>query len=104
MSEIVDVRGWPARVRDWAIARNLVEGSSPIRQLLKLDEEVTELEAAIANSDRSEIIDAIGDIQVVLAVMCAQLDLDIDQCREAAWEQIKDRTGRMVEGVFVKDA
>jgi hypothetical protein len=40
----------------------------------------------------------------VLAVMCAQLRLDIDECREIAWEQIKDRKGKMVDGVFVKEA
>ena len=49
------------------------------------------------------LVNAIGDIQVVLAVMCAQLGLSIDACREVAWNEIKDRRGKMVDGVFVKE-
>jgi NTP pyrophosphatase (non-canonical NTP hydrolase) len=94
---------WSERVRQWAIDRNLVKGSNPVAQMTKLFEEVDELQGAIAAGDVAETIDAIGDIQVVLGVMCAQLDLDIDQCREAAWEEIKDRKGRMVAGMFVKE-
>ena len=48
-------------------------------------------------------MEAMGDIQVVLAVMCAQLGLEIDECREVAWNEIKDRRGKMVDGVFVKE-
>jgi NTP pyrophosphatase (non-canonical NTP hydrolase) len=91
------------RVTQWAKDRNLIEGSSPQKQIDKLDEEVGELVNAIGFDDLGEIIDAIGDIQVVLAVMCAQLGLDIDACREAAWHQIKDRKGKMIDGVFVKE-
>ena len=91
------------RVAKWAEDRNLIEGSTPQHQIDKLDEEVGELVNALALDDRPEIIDAIGDIQVVLAVMCAQMGLDIDACREAAWNEIKDRKGRMVDGVFVKE-
>lgn len=94
---------WKERVSKWAEDRNLVTGSSPVLQMNKLIEEVQELSDALIANDTNEICDAIGDIQVVLAVMCAQLDQDIDQCREMAWEQIKDRKGRMVDGVFVKE-
>jgi NTP pyrophosphatase (non-canonical NTP hydrolase) len=69
----------------------------------KLLEEVQELSDGLLRNDTAEICDAIGDIQVVLAVMCAQLGQDIDACREMAWEQIKDRKGKMVDGVFVKE-
>ena len=91
------------RVAKWASDRNLIDGSTPQHQIDKLDEEVGELVNALGLDDRPEIIDAIGDIQVVLAVMCAQLGLDVDACREAAWREIKDRKGRMVDGVFVKE-
>ena len=95
------------RVKKWASDRNLIKGSTPADQLVKLSEESEELEQALEacgpNDDMKEIIDAIGDIQVVLAVMCAQLGLDIDACREAAWNEIKDRKGKMIDGVFVKE-
>ena len=94
---------WKERIRQWAADRNLIEGSTPTKQFVKLIEEVGELARAIQLGYQADTKDAIGDIQVVLAVMCAQLNIDIDECREIAWEQIKDRKGRMVDGVFVKE-
>ena len=91
------------KVAQWAKDRNLIDGSTPSHQIDKLDEEVGELVEALGFDDRPKIIDAIGDIQVVLAVMCAQLGLNIDDCREVAWNEIKDRRGKMVDGVFVKE-
>lgn len=91
------------RVRKWAKDRNLIDGSNPRLQMTKLFEECEELSHALQDDDMGEIIDAIGDIQVVLAVMCAQIGLNIDDCREAAWNEIKDRRGKMVDGVFVKE-
>ena len=99
----MDEMSFGSRVRKWAKERNLIEGSTPSHQIDKLDEEVGELVEALGFENRSEIIDAIGDIQVVLAVMCAQLGLDVDECREAAWDEIKDRKGKMIDGVFVKE-
>ena len=48
--------------------------------------------------------DAIGDISVVLAVICAKRGWSLSDCCEGAWDEIKDRRGRMVDGVFVKEA
>ena len=93
--------GW--RVAEWAEERNLIEGSTPRLQMTKLFEECEELSHALQDDDLSETIDAIGDIQVVLAVICAQLGLNIDECREVAWNEIKDRRGKMIDGVFVKE-
>ena len=92
-----------SRVAQWAEERNLIEGSNPRKQMTKLFEECEELSHALQDDDLGEIIDAIGDIQVVLAVICAQLGLDIRDCREAAWREIRYRKGKMVDGVFVKE-
>ena len=96
---------WKERIKQWAISgdRNLIEGSTPTMQFVKLIEEVGELAVAVQLGYQVDTKDAIGDIQVVLCVMCHQLNIDIDECREIAWEQIKDRKGRMVDGVFVKE-
>jgi NTP pyrophosphatase (non-canonical NTP hydrolase) len=94
---------WKERVRQWAADRNLIEGSTPRKQMDKLNEECSELYEGILDNEIDDIKDAIGDIQVVLAVMCCQLGIDIDECREIAWEEIKDRKGKMVDGVFVKE-
>ena len=92
-----------ALIRQWAHARNLIEGSTPDRQIIKLFEEAEELEEAIIKDDREEYIDAIGDCVVVLTIMAAQRGLNIEDCIGAAYEQIKDRKGRMVDGIFVKE-
>lgn len=91
-------------IRLWAAARNLIEGSSPDRQMDKLIEEVNELDMAILQDNREEFIDAIGDCAVVLTIMAAQKGLNVEDCIAAAYDQIKDRKGMMVDGVFVKEA
>jgi hypothetical protein len=72
--------------------------------MLKLVEEIGELATAIQKKDRLGQIDAIGDCAVVLCIIAAQLGLGFDDCQEAAWSEIKDRKGRLVDGVFVKQA
>jgi NTP pyrophosphatase (non-canonical NTP hydrolase) len=92
------------KIRQWALDRNLISGSDPKSQMLKLTEEVGELAAAIARGNDGQTIDAIGDIVVVLTILAAQLDLDIEYCIDSAWGQIKDRKGVMRDGIFVKEA
>ena len=94
---------WKERIRQWAADRNLIGGSTAWHQVRKLIEETEELAFALHENNVEETKDAIGDIQVVLAVMCAQLNLDIDECREIAWNEIKDRKGKMVDGMFAKE-
>lgn len=91
------------RVVRWAAARNLIHGSDQRAQTIKLGEEYGELCAAVARGKTDEAVDAIGDMTVVLTILAAQLGTSIEVCQDAAWEQIKDRKGRMVHGVFVKE-
>ena len=100
------------KINSWAEQRNLKTGNG-FKQLEKLDEEVGELRDAIElclglSDDKlqvlnTEIVDAIGDIQVVLIVMCQQLGIDYDCCLKIAYNEIKGRTGKTVDGIFVKD-
>lgn len=92
------------RIRQWAHDRNLLTGSDTKSQFVKLMEEAGELAAAIARSDQDEFEDAIGDMFVVLTIMAAQNGIEIEECIARAWSEIKDRKGRMVDGVFVKEA
>lgn len=96
------------KVKQWHCDRNLIEGSTDLDQFGKLQEEVLELhEALICNSYLDnytpEITDAIGDIMVVLINIAERNGLTLEQCLEHAYNDIKDRTGKMVDGVFVKD-
>lgn len=90
-------------IRSWAYDRNLIEGATPQAQMLKMTEEVGELAAGIARSKISDTKDAIGDCVVVLTILAAQLGTSIESCTEIAYNQIKDRKGKMVDGIFVKE-
>ena len=90
-------------IRTWASDRNLIEGSDPKSQMLKLAEEMGELAGALARGKEAEADDAIGDMVVVLTILSAQRGVSIETCIEGAWQEIKDRKGRMVAGVFVKE-
>ena len=91
-------------IRAWACARNLIAGSTPQAQVLKLLEEAGELAAAIAKRRSADAKDAVGDVVVVLTILSTQLGFPIEEAIAAAYEEIKDRKGRMVDGVFIKEA
>lgn len=96
MSHFINIRGW-------AHARNLVHGSTPEKQFVKLSEEIGELAAGLARSDHRKIVDSIGDAVVVLTILAEQMNINIEDCIEMAYEEIKDRKGKMVNGVFIKE-
>lgn len=89
-------------VESWFIARGLhtLDGSG---QLIKLQEEVDELADAHKRNDRDEMIDAVGDITVVLIGYCLQKGLKFEECLASAYAEIKDRKGKVVDGIFVKE-
>ena len=154
-------------IEQWAEDRNLIEGSTPQKQFIKLMEEFGELCNGISKAKLDLIKDSIGDCVVVLTIISAQrnrneinigsmavehhpktaltaddcviellhdltrisceldrntslemlfgnivldlvevcncFDLDLTNCVQAAWDEIKDRKGRMIDGVFVKE-
>ena len=90
-------------IRQWAADRNLIMGSDPKNQMLKLIEEVGELSAAIVRGKGECAVDGIGDAVVVLTILAAQLGVHIEDCINVAYAEIKDRKGRMVDGVFIKE-
>jgi NTP pyrophosphatase (non-canonical NTP hydrolase) len=90
-------------IRAWAHDRKLIDGSTPDRQFLKLSEEVGELAAGLAKGNRVAVLDGIGDAIVVLTILASQVGVLVEDCIDAAWNEIKDRRGRMLNGVFIKD-
>lgn len=89
-------------IKKWAVDRNVVSGDVK-SQMVKLLEEAGELATGINKDKRELIIDSIGDVYVVLVILCMQLGLDINDCIKAAYEEIKDRKGKLVNGLFVKE-
>lgn len=89
-------------VRQWHYDRNLIEGSDDKTQFAKLIQEAGELSDNICKG--KDIRDDIGDMMVVLINIAERNNLSMAECLEQAWDDIKDRKGRMVDGVFVKEA
>lgn len=136
-------------ILNWANDKDLLKSENAPKQRLKLLEEVGETAGAILKNKPDEIKDGIGDIFVVLVILCNQisvdikfekgainhndlqynlfalldlctenetadcidwlddicinLNLDLTECANLAWNEIKDRTGKNVNGTFIKD-
>lgn len=90
-------------IREWADERGLYRNGDAKTQFVKLQEEAGELARAILKNDREEFIDAIGDMMVVLTNLAAIEGLKVEDCVVSAYTVIKNRTGKMVNGSFVKD-
>lgn len=88
---------------EWGYSKGILPDPDPRAQGLKTTEELRELADAIEADDWYEARDAIGDIFVTLVMQCGYWDLNMQECIEAAYEEIKGRTGKMVDGQFVKD-
>lgn len=91
-------------IRVWAHERNIINGATMQAQFVKLIEEIGELAQGIAKGRPEAIKDGIGDAVVVLTILAAQHGVTIEDCIEIAWNEIKDRKGRMVGGTFLKES
>ena len=90
-------------IRDWANERGLYDKGDPKTQYIKLMEETGEIGRAILKNDTDEIIDGIGDAVVVLTNLAELVGVPIEECIQEAYDVISKRTGKMVNGTFVKD-
>ena len=89
-------------IREWAEVRGLYEQGDAKTQIIKLQEEMGELAKATLEEDRPEIIDAIGDMVVVLTNLAHLNGLQIETCIATAYNEISQRKGKMINGTFVK--
>lgn len=88
-------------IKQWHYDRNLIEGSDDKTQFAKLIQEAGELSDNICKG--KDVRDDIGDMMVVLINIAERNGYSITECLEVAYDDIKDRKGRMVDGVFVKE-
>ncbi|MCW7076407.1 MAG: MazG-like family protein [Candidatus Syntrophoarchaeum sp.] len=91
------------KVLNWANRRGLIEGTTAEKQVIKLMEEVGELSEAVLCNNFAETVDAIGDCAVVLTNLAAKLGVSLAYCYETAYNTIKNRTGKIINGTFVKN-
>ena len=85
----------------WHHDRNLIEGSSDKDQVLKLMQELGELSDSVCKG--KDVKDDIGDMIVVLINIAERNNVSLEECLLNAWDDIKDRKGKMVDGIFIKE-
>ena len=90
-------------IRTWANERGLYDKGDPKTQYIKLMEETGEIGRALLKEDTNEIVDGIGDAVVVLTNLAELQGTSIEHCIAEAYNEIKDRTGKMDNGTFKKD-
>ncbi len=91
------------KIRIWADEKGIYDKGNSHTQYVKLMEEAGELASALLRKDKPEIIDAVGDMVVVLTNLAVLEGLKIENCVENAYGVIKDRKGKMENGTFVKE-
>ena len=101
MSEGDRVDMWDKAIRQWHHDRNLIRGSTDKDQVLKLIQEMGELSDNCCKG--KDMQDDIGDMIVVLINIMERNGYTLDGCLAQAYGDIKDRKGKMVDGIFVKE-
>lgn len=96
------------KVNEWADDRNLKQADPKI-QWMRITEEVGEIRDVLLKPTKfmepqAALKDAIGDTLVTIIVLAHQLDLDVTECLGLAYEEIKNRKGKMINGTFVKES
>lgn len=89
------------KVEQWSINKGLHQVDSA-KQALKFFEESGEVAAALARNNMDALKDGIGDVVVTLIILAQQNGMTLQECLQYAYDEIKGRTGEMVNGVFVK--
>jgi len=102
LDNVLELHDLACDIAKWHHDRNLVNGSTDKDQFCKLVQEVGELSDNICKG--RNVADDIGDIVVVLINIAERNGLTLNECLRAAWEDIKDRKGKMIDGVFVKES
>lgn len=90
-------------VINWAKQRGITGKENSRNQFIKTVEETGELASALLKNDREKLIDSLGDVLVTLIILSHNEGLDIVECLESAYNEIKDRKGKTVNGSFIKN-
>jgi NTP pyrophosphatase (non-canonical NTP hydrolase) len=88
-------------IKQWHRDRNLIDGATDKDQLAKLIQEMGELSDNICKG--KDVADDIGDMIVVLINIAERNNLSLTDCVNHAYNDIKDRKGKMIDGIFVKE-
>lgn len=88
----------------WAENRNMISPKNTSRQYMKVSEELGEIAEGINKNNREQVEDSLGDILVTLIILAQDLNFDLLDCLNSAYNVIKNRKGKTINGVFVKES
>lgn len=91
------------QVQQWSIDKNLHNGNSD-RQALKFYEEAGEVASALSRRQMDALKDGIGDTVVTLIILAQQHNMTLQECLQYAYDEIKGRKGKTINGTFIKEA
>ena len=89
------------KVEQWHVDRNLIDGANDKDQVLKLLQEMGELSDNVCKGN--DIRDDLGDMLVVMINIMKRNNISMEECLQVAYDDIKDRKGKMIDGIFVKE-
>ena len=91
-------------ITQWADDKGILSRENAPKQSMKVMEELGETMGAILKDKKtSDVVDGIGDILVTVIILAKQLGLEPTECLESAWNEIKDRKGKTIDGTFIKE-
>jgi len=99
--DIIELGGTLGLIKKWHYDRNLIHGATDKDQVCKLIQELGELSDNVCKGN--DIRDDIGDCIVVLVNIAERNGVSLTECVKQAYNDIKDRKGKMVDGIFVKE-
>ena len=90
----------------WAEDRNMIKQDrlTVLAQFAKVSEEQGELSAGINKNDEDKTKDSLGDIMVTLIILAQDLNFDLLDCLNSAYNVIKDRKGKVIDGSYIKES
>jgi len=101
ISEMWNTQELVELIEKWHEDRNLIDGATDKDQVLKLIQEMGELSDNVCKGN--DIRDDLGDMMVVMINIMKRNNITMEECLSVAYDDIKDRKGRMVDGIFVKE-
>ena len=99
--EMWDLQELVELIEQWHVDRNLIDGATDKDQVLKLIQEMGELSDSVCKGQ--DIRDDLGDMMVVMINIMKRNDITMEECLSVAYNDIKDRKGKMIDGIFVKE-
>ena len=87
----------------WAKEKDILKPDNHLKQLGKIMSEIGEFADEVIKENKQGQINELGDVFVTLIIIAEQLNLNPVECLKIAYDKIKDRQGKTLNGTFIKD-